>query len=165
MSRAVLYKRSEETKRRYSFYGFITAIFYLATLLVGAVVYASSELPVYLSMNAAAGSGYGVAVFAQSLLVLLSFIVLAAAALLIFLSRATTARGEFTSTNQLIYSTIAVTAIALAFAASALFPPASNVVQPFHYLYVAMIVAALAMSLYAVVLLKAVINYYTPRRK
>jgi len=165
MSRAVLYKRSEETKRRYSFYGLFTAIFYLATLLVGAVVYASSELPVYLSMNAAAGSGYGVAVFAQSLLVLLSFIVLAAAALLIFLSRATTARGEFTSSNQLIYSTIAVTAIALAFAASALFPPASNVVQPFHYLYVAMIVAALAMSLYAVVLLKTVVNYYTPRRK
>jgi magnesium-transporting ATPase (P-type) len=165
MSRAVLYKRSEETKRRYSFYGLFTAIFYLATLLVGAVVYASSELPVYLSMNAAAGSGYGVAVFAQSLLVLLSFIVLAAAALLIFLSRATTARGEFTSSSQLIYSAIAVTAIALAFAASALFPPASNVVQPFHYLYVAMIVAALAMSLYAVVLLKAVVNYYTPRRK
>jgi hypothetical protein len=26
-------------------------------------------------------------------------------------------------------------------------------------------VAALAMSLYAVVLLKAVVNYYTPRRK
>lgn len=165
MSRAVLYKRSEETKRRYSFYGLLTAIFYLATLLVGAVVYASSELPVYLSMNAAVGSGYGVAVFAQSLLVLLSFIVLAAAALLIFLSRATTARGEFTSTNQLIYSAIAVTAIALAFAASALFPPASNVVNPFHYLYVAMIAAALAMSLYAVVLLKAVVNYYTPRRK
>jgi magnesium-transporting ATPase (P-type) len=165
MSRAVLYKRSEETKKRYSFYGLITAIFYLATLLVGAVVYASSELPVYLSMNAAVGSGYGVAVFAQSLLVLLSFIVLAAAALLIFLSRATTARGEFTSSNQLIYSAIAVTAIALAFAASALFPPASNVVNPFHYLYVAMIVAALAMSLYAVVLLKAVVNYYTPRRK
>jgi hypothetical protein len=110
-------------------------------------------------------SGYGVAVFAQSLLVLLSFIVLAAAALLIFLSRATTARGEFTSSNQLIYSTIAVTAIALAFAASALFPPASNVVNPLHYLYVAMIAAALAMSLYAVVLLKAVVNYYTPRRK
>jgi magnesium-transporting ATPase (P-type) len=165
MSRAVLYKRSEETKRRYSFYGLLTAIFYLATLLVGAVVYASSELPVYLSMNAAVGSRYGVAVFAQSLLVLLSFIVLAAAALLIFLSRATTARGEFTSTNQLIYSTIAVTAIALAFAASALFPPASNVVNPLHYLYVAMIVAALAMSFYAVVLLKAVVNYYTPRRK
>jgi magnesium-transporting ATPase (P-type) len=165
MSRAVLYKRSEETKRRYSFYGLFTAIFYLATLLVGAVVYASSELPVYLSMNAAAGSGYGVAVFAQSLLVLLSFIVLAAAALLIFLSRATTARGEFTSSSQLIYSAIAVTAIALAFAASALFPPASNVVNPLHYLYVAMIAAALAMSLYAVVLLKAVVNYYTPRRK
>ena len=165
MSRAVLYRRSEETKRRYSFYGLIAAIFYLATLQVGAVVYASSELPVYLSMNAAVGSGYGVAVFAQSLLVLLSFIVLAAAALLIFLSRATTARGEFTSTNQLIYSAIAVTAIALAFAASALFPPASNVVNPFHYLYVAMIVAALAMSFYAVVLLKAVVNYYTPRRK
>jgi magnesium-transporting ATPase (P-type) len=165
MSRAVLYKRSEETKRRYSFYGLLTAIFYLATLLVGAVVYASSELPVYLSMNAAVTSGYGVAVFAQSLLVLLSFIVLAAAALLIFLSRATTARGEFTSSNQLIYSTIAVTAIALAFAASALFPPASNVVNPLHYLYVAMIAAALAMSLYAVVLLKAVVNYYTPRRK
>ena len=165
MSRAVLYKRSEETKRRYSFYGLLTAIFYLATLLVGAVVYASSELPVYLSMNAAVGSGYGVAVFAQSLLVLLSFIVLAAAALLIFLSRATTARGEFTSSSQLIYSTIAVTAIALAFAASALFPPASNVVNPLHYLYVAMIVAALAMSFYAVVLLKAVVNYYTPRRK
>jgi magnesium-transporting ATPase (P-type) len=165
MSRAVLYRRSEETKKRYSFYGLITAIFYLATLLVGAVVYASSELPVYLSMNAAVGSGYGVAVFAQSLLVLLSFIVLAAAALLIFLSRATTARGEFTSTNQLIYSAIATTAIALAFAASALFPPASNVANPLHYLYVAMIVAALAMSFYAVVLLKAVVNYYTPRRK
>jgi len=79
--------------------------------------------------------------------------------------RATTARGEFTSSNQLIYSAIAVTAIALAFAASALFPPASNVVNPLHYLYVAMIVAALAMSFYAVVLLKAVVNYYTPRRK
>lgn len=165
MSRAVLYRRSEETKRRYSFYGLLTAIFYLATLLAGAVVYASSELPVYLSMNAAVGSGYGVAMFVQSLLVLLSFIVLAAAALLIFLSRATTARGEFTSTNQLIYSTIATTAIALAFAAAALFPPASNVVNPFHYLYVAKIAAALAMSLYAVVLLKAVVNYYTPRRK
>jgi len=165
MSRAVLYKRSEEAKQRYSFYGLLTAIFYLTTLLVGSVVYASSELPVYLSMNAAVARGYGVAVFTQSLLVLLSFIVLAAAALLIFLSRATTARGEFPSSSKLIYSAIAVTAIALAFAASALFPPASNVISPFHYLYMTMVVAALAMSLYAVALLRAVVNYYTPRRK
>jgi sterol desaturase/sphingolipid hydroxylase (fatty acid hydroxylase superfamily) len=165
MSRAVLYKRSEETKRRYSFYGLLTAIFYLTTLLVGAVVYASSELPVYLSMNAAVTSGYGVAMFVQSLLVLLSFIVLAAAALLIFLSRATTARGEFTSTNQLIYSTIAVTAIALVFAAAALFPPASSVINPLHYLYVVMIAVVLAMAIYAIALLRDVVSYYTPRRK
>jgi len=152
-------------KQRYSFYGLLTAIFYLAALLVGGVAYAASNLPVYLSVNAAVASGYGMMVFAQSLLVLLSFIVLASGALLIFLSRATTVRGEFSSSGKLLYSAIAAAAIALAFAATALLPPASSIVAEFHYLYIVMIVIALAMSIYAVMLLKAVASYYTPRRK
>jgi len=165
MSRAVLYKRSEEMKQRYSLYGLFTAVLQLTTLLIGGVVYASSNLPVYLSMNAAVASGYGVTIFTQSLLVLLSFIVLAAAALLLFLSRSTTSRGEFSSSSKLIYSAIATTAMALAFAAAALLPPASNVINPLYYLYVVMIAVVLAMSIYAIALLRAVLSYYTPRRK
>jgi len=165
MSRAVLYKRSEELKRRYSLYGLFTAVFYLVTMLVGGVAYASSNLPVYLSRNAATASGYGDVIFLQSVLVLISFILLATSALLIFLSRATTSRGEFASSFKLLYLAIATAGIALSFSASAAVPPASGIVGWPLYLYLALIAASLAMTIFAVTILRGVISYYAPRRK
>ncbi|MEZ0319813.1 MAG: hypothetical protein ABWK05_07485 [Pyrobaculum sp.] len=165
MSRAALYKKSEELKQRYSLYGLFATVFYLVAVLVGGAVYASTNLPVYLSLNAAYASGYGTSVFVQSLLVLLSFILLATGALLVFLSRATTARGEFTSSTKLIRSSIVVTALAIVFSASALFPPASHIINEFFYLYLVLIIIALGLAAYSTLLLKAVVNYYTPRRK
>lgn len=160
-----MYRRSEEQKQRFSLYGMLTALFHLVTLLAGGVAYASSNLPVYLSMNAAVASGHGTAVFFQSMLALLSFIVLAVSALLIFLSRATTARGEFTSSSKLIYSAIVADALALAFAAASLAPPASGIINSLYYVFIVMAAACIAMALFAVVLLRGVVSYYTPRRK
>ena len=165
MSRAALYKKSEELKQRYSLYGLFATVFYLVAVLVGGAAYASSNLPVYLSLNAAYASGYGTSVFVQSLLVLLSFILLAAGAILMFLSRATTARGEFTSSKRLVYSSIGVTALAIVFSASAIFPPASRVINEFFSLYLVLITAALGLAAYSTLLLKTVVQYYTPRRK
>lgn len=165
MSRAVLYKRSEELKQRFSLYGILASIFHLVTMLVGGVAYASSNLPVYLSLNAAVASGYGATVFAQSLLVLLSLILLTVSALLIFLSRATTARGEFSSSNKLLFSAIATSGLAFVFALVALAPPASQIVNAVYYVFVAMLVVCIALIAFAFVLLKSVMAYYTPRRK
>ncbi|RFA92814.1 hypothetical protein [Pyrobaculum aerophilum] len=165
MSRAVLYKRSEELKQRFSLYGLLTSVFHLVTMLVGGVAYASSNLPVYLSLNAAAASGYGTAVFAQSLLVLLSLIILAVSALLVFLSRATTARGEFSSSNKLLFSAVITSGLAFVFALFALIPPASQIINAVYYIFVAMQVACIALISFAFVLLKSVMAYYTPRRK
>lgn len=164
MSRAALYKR-EETKQRFSLYGFLTSIFHLVTMLVGGVAYASSNLPIYLSLNAANASGYGAAIFAQSLLVLLSFVALVASTILVFLSRATTERGEFTSTTKLLYSAIVATGLAFVFALTALAPPAAHVVNPVYYTYVTMVAACIVLVVLAFQLLKSVIAYYAPRRK
>ncbi|AET33549.1 hypothetical protein [Pyrobaculum ferrireducens] len=165
MSRATLYKRSEESKQRFSFYGLLTSILHLATMLVGGVAYASSNLPIYLSLNAAYASGHGVTVFAQSLLVLLSFVALVASTILMFLSRATTARGEFTSTTKLLYSAAATTGLAFLFALTALAPPAAQVVSPVYYAYVAMVAVCIALVAFAFQLLRSVTAYYAPRRK
>ncbi|ABL87901.1 conserved hypothetical protein [Pyrobaculum islandicum DSM 4184] len=165
MSRAVLYKRSEELKRRFSLYGMLTALFHLVTLLVGAVVYASSNLPVYLSTTAATTSRYGISIFFQSMLTLLSFIMLAVSALLVFLSRATTVRGEFSSSSKLLFSSTVTTGVALIFAVTSLLPPASEIINGMYYVYIAMIIICIALLFYAITLLKGVVNYYAPRRK
>lgn len=165
MSRAVLYKRSEMLKQRYSLYGMFAAMFLIVTMLVGGVAYASSNLPVYLSLNAAMASGYGPAIFTQSLLTLLSFVAAVAAAFLVFLSRSTTARGEFASSSRLLYAAITAAGLAFIFASADLAPPASQVLSPLYYAYIAMAAAAVALLVYAVFLLRAVTSYYTPRRK
>lgn len=165
MSRAVLYRRSEEQKQKFSNYGILAVVFYLATLLVGVAIYSSSNLPIYLSMNAAITSGGGVALFTQSLLVLLSFFTLTAASILAFLSRATTTRGEFTSSSKLLYSALALLGVTTVFAVSALLPPASEYINPLYFIYIVLLVVGIAVMLYAIALLRGVVAYYTPRRK
>ncbi|MEM1663301.1 MAG: hypothetical protein QW085_00705 [Pyrobaculum sp.] len=164
MSRAALYRKSEEQKRRYSTYGMFVVVFYLATLLIGAVIYSSSNLPVYLSINAAIASG-GVVLFIQSLLVLLSYITLVAAAVLTFLSRSTTSRGEFTSSRKLLYASLIALGATMVFTTSALAPPAFNYIGGLLLIYVVLLVICIALAFYAIVLLKQIEEYYTPRRK
>ncbi|MFN7106286.1 MAG: hypothetical protein ACK4M3_06885 [Pyrobaculum sp.] len=138
----------------------------MATLLVGTIAYTwgGKSLSIYLSLEAATREG-GLALFYQSLLTLLSFIVLIVSTALIFLAKSSTSMGEFSSSKKLIYAAVVTTAIATAFAATAFAPPAAGYINEIYYAYLAMLAAALALSIFGLVLLKDVMKFYTPRRK
>ncbi|MFN3803783.1 MAG: hypothetical protein ACK4SY_01860 [Pyrobaculum sp.] len=166
MSRALHYRRIEEQKRRFALYAIATVVFYMATLLVGTIAYTwgGESLSIYLSLEAATRKG-GLPLFFQSLLALLSFIALVVSMALIFLAKSSTSMGEFSSSKKLIYAAAATTAVATAFAAAALAPPAAGYINEFYYIYLGMLAASLALSSYALTLLKGVTKFYTPRRK
>jgi hypothetical protein len=166
VSRPRLYQRVQSLKFRFSAYGAFLVILHLISALLGAAAYAFSDLPVYLSATAAATSGYGATIMLQSVSTLVSLVLAIIAAILIFLSRPATARGEFSSSERLLHSAIAITCVAVALAAASLLPPARDMIARLqYYAYLGALSACACASAYALALLRAIVNYYAPRRK